>query len=275
MDTILYAGRMTTSAQLPAAGPSQGRTPTVKSAARSLDILEDMAANGPGTLQEMARRMELPKSSLHALLRTMEGRGWIETDYTGGVYSLGIHALIVGSAYLDGDMVVGRLGPLLDHLANETGEAVHLARLDGASVVYLAKRESVHPLRMYSAVGRRLPAYVTALGRSMLAEMPPEQADALIPSMLAPITPHTTTNRSRLTSLLEDVRQQGYAVENEESCLGLGCFAVALPSIVQSRYAISIAVPLARLDEATREGIVSRLLEARANLASQPFHRLR
>ena len=83
-------------------------TPSVKSAGRALDILEELAAGGPGSLHTLAGRMKLPKSSLHALLRTMEGRGWIETDLSGSIYRLGIHSLLVGSAYLDGDMVVAR-----------------------------------------------------------------------------------------------------------------------------------------------------------------------
>lgn len=272
--TTMTAARRTASA--PASTPvGHGKTPQVKSAARSLDILEDLAAHGPGTLQELARRLALPKSSLHALLRTMESRGWVGTDATGGVYALGVHALIVGSAYLDGDMVVGRLGPVLDDLAAQTRETVHLARLEGSSVVYLAKRESQHPLRMFSAVGRRLPAHATALGRAMLAELPPEEAAALVPPDLEAITPRTVTDRQRLDDLLAQARVRGYAVENEESCVGLSCFAVALPAMAQSRYAISIAVPVARLDEATREDVVRRLLDARATLSAHPFPRTR
>lgn len=252
--------------------PESG-TPPVKSASRALDILEDLAASGPTALHVLARRLELPKSSLHALLRTMEGRGWVETDATGTIYRLGIHTLPIGAAYVDGDMVTGRTAPLLDELAHATGETVHLARLDGAHVVYTAKRESVHPLRMFSAVGRRMPVHATALGRSILAELPEEQVRALLPPVLEPITAHSVTNHDQLVGLLGDVRRDGYAAEREEACLGLSCFAVALPIGGAARYAISISVPLARLDDQGRKTIVDNLLTTRARLRQPPFPR--
>ncbi|GAA4038713.1 IclR family transcriptional regulator [Nonomuraea soli] len=264
MDEILYSERM---------GENSGGTQPVKSAARALDILEDLAANGPASLHVLATRMGLPKSSLHALLRTMQARGWIETDATDTLYALGIHSLLVGSAYLDGDLIVGRTAPLLDELARATGETVHLARLEGGHVVYTAKRESVHPLRMFSAVGRRLPVYSTALGRAILAEMDDERARALLPAVLDPVTPHTNTDPERLIGLLAEVRRDGYAVEHEESCIGLACIAVALPFTQPGRYAISVSVPLARLDDESRKNVVEQLLAARQSLEHQPFSR--
>ena len=89
-----------------AAGP-------VKSAARALDLLDEIAAHGPGTQLQLSTRLNIPKSSLHALLRTMVDRGWLQTDPTGSVYQLGIHSLVVSSAYLDGDPVLARVRELL------------------------------------------------------------------------------------------------------------------------------------------------------------------
>jgi DNA-binding IclR family transcriptional regulator len=201
----------------------------------------------------------------------MTGRGWLETDGTGTLYSLGIRSLLISSAYLDGDLVVAKTGPLLDELAQATGETVHLGRLEGSDVVYLAKRESVHQLRMFSAVGRRLPAYATALGRAMLAQRTDEQVLAILPPSLTQITIHTTTSPRQVLRIIEAVRRDGYAVEQQESCLGVGCFAVSLPFSTPARDAISIAVPLARLDNDLREYIVDRLVSLRrkASLAQE------
>ncbi|MFB7494465.1 IclR family transcriptional regulator, partial [Streptomyces sp. NPDC056161] len=127
----------------------------VKSAARVLEVLELLGQDGARlSLAEMASAMAVPKSSLHAVLRTMHGRRWVDVDPSGTRYSLGLKALLTGTAYLAGDDVASLAGPVLDTLAEETGEAVHLGRLDGTHIVYLAKRESRHALRMYSAVGR-------------------------------------------------------------------------------------------------------------------------
>lgn len=239
----------------------------VKSAARALDLLDDIAAHGPGTQLQLSTRLGIPKSSLHALLRTMTARGWLETDQTGSVYRLGIHSLMVSSAFLDGDPVLSRAGSVMDEVATATGETVHLGRLAGADVIYTAKRESVHPLRMHSAVGRRLPAYSTSLGRAMLAEQPVDVRDKLIPATIQPLTTQTTTDRAALLEIIEQAERVGYAVESEESCLGVRCFGVALPFSRTSVDALSVAVPISRLDQAREDFIIETLLSVKARLA--------
>ena len=233
----------------------------VKSASRVLEVLETLASEGPLNLRDLAAHLRVPKSSMHALLRTMQRRGWLETDATGTLYGLGLRSLLAGSAYVDGDAVVRQTAPVLDELAERTGETVHLGRLEGRDVVYLAKRESTHPLRLFSSVGRRLPAYATSLGKALLAELPPEQALACLPARMEAKTPKTITDPQRLLSDLEEVRRNGYAVDDEESSLGLRCFGVALRQR-STCDAISISVPVVRLGNGRQEQIVELLLRA-------------
>lgn len=240
----------------------------VKSAARALDLLDEIAANGPGTQLQLSTRLGIPKSSLYAILRTMTGRGWLETDPTGTVYQLSIRSLIVSSAYLDGDRVLSRATPVLEEIAAATEETVHLGRLHGANVVYTAKRESLHPLRMHSAVGRRLPAYSTALGRALLAERPEGTWAHLIPDTIEAITPHTTTDRRALLALVDEAAENGYAVESEESCVGVRCLAVALPFARPATDALSVAIPISRLDADREELIIEKLLSVKARLSA-------
>ena len=177
----------------------------MKSAARALDLLDEIAANGPGTQLQLSTRLGIPKSSLHALLRTMTDRGWLETDQTGSVYQLGIHSLVVSSAYLAGDPVLARAAAVMDEIAGATEETVNLGRLAGNQVIYTAKRESVHPLRMHSPVGRRLPAYSTALGRAILAERPAETRAAPRPRHdRARSPPQTVTDRDAVLEIIDD-----------------------------------------------------------------------
>jgi DNA-binding IclR family transcriptional regulator len=240
----------------------------VKSAARVLEVLEVLATDGPLTLRDLATHLQVPKSSMHALLRTMQWRGWLETDATGTLYGLGVRSLLAGSAYVDSDAVVRQTAPVLDQLAAQTGETVHLGRLEGGDVVYLAKRESTHPLRLFSSVGRRLPAHSVALGKALLAEMAPEQALACLPQELQPSTSRTITDRGRLLEDLEQVRRVGYAVDDEESAADLRCFGVALRQRSATRDAISISVPLVRLGDGRQQEIVELLLRARALLST-------
>lgn len=236
----------------------------VKSAARVLDVLEALAETGPMNLRDLAAHLEVPKSSMHALLRTMQWRGWLETDATGTLYGLGVRSLLAGSAYVDSDVVVRQTAPLLDDLAQQTGETVHLGRLESTDVVYLAKRESSHPLRLFSSVGRRLPAYATALGKALMAEMPEGAARSCLPRELTAFTPNTITDPEQVLADLEAVRRRGYAIDDEENASGLRCFAVALRQRSGTRDAISISVPVARLQDGREEEIVGALLRARA-----------
>jgi DNA-binding IclR family transcriptional regulator len=234
----------------------------VKSAGRTLDLLELLADQPrPWTLVDLARELGIPKSSLHGLLRTLTARGWVRTDDTGTRFRLGMRALRVGAAYLDGDDTVGLLNSVLDELSRRFGEAVHLGRLDGGQVVYLAKRESVHRLRLYSAIGRRLPAHATALGKALLAEHRHEDADRLLSWPLARLTPHTLTDRQAFHANLAEVRANGYAVDREENAEGINCIAMAVPLAVPAVDAVSISVPLTRLSPELETSIVAALRE--------------
>nr|WP_062339440.1 IclR family transcriptional regulator [Herbidospora sakaeratensis] len=243
-------------------------TSQVKSAARVLDILDDIATHGEGTQLQLGTRLGIPKSSLHALLRTMCARGWLDTDQTGSIYRLGVHTLTVSSAYIDSDPVLTRAGAVMDEIAAATEETVHLGRLDGSEIIYTAKRESKHPLRMYSAVGRRLPAYSTALGRAMLAEMPEDVRDSLVPHQIKAITTQTVTDRDALLAIIDKAARLGYAEESEESCLGVRCFGVALPFSRRSVDALSIAVPISRLKQGQEDLIIETLLSVKARLSA-------
>ncbi|MGW5188072.1 IclR family transcriptional regulator [Kribbella sp. NPDC004138] len=220
----------------------------VKSAERTLDVLELLAGTEERlTLSDIARRLGMPKSSLHKLLGTMERRGWVETDeISHSRYRIGLRALLAGTRYVDVDKIVEMVQPILTALTDQLQEASHLGRLDGADVVYLAKRESPHPLRMYSAVGRRLPAHATAMGKAMLAQRSWEEVDQLLPAPLRSLTPATITDRRKLRSELETIRANGFAVDDEESADLMRAVAIVLPTPGASN-AISVSAPSARL----------------------------
>ncbi|WP_084104887.1 IclR family transcriptional regulator [Demequina sp. NBRC 110056] len=250
------------------AGAVQDFTP-VKSADRALDVLEYLSAHSSAGLVELTRSLGIPKSSLHSILRTLEHRGWIEADASRSEFHLGMNALLTGASYVDQDFIVTRTAEALDSLAAKTGETVHLGRLEGDDVVYLAKRESRHPLRMFSAIGRRLPAHATALGKAMLAEMDDDRVLETLRAPLDELTEHTITSPAAVVASLAEVRARGYAVDDQEAALGLRCFAVTLPFSSPSRDAISFSVPYARLDAAREEEMIALLLATRDELAQR------
>jgi DNA-binding IclR family transcriptional regulator len=250
--------------QAAGSGPRPGQG-SVKSARRAVELLE-VLADAPRRLShtELQHALGMPKSSLHALLRTLVDAGWVETSERGLDYGIGLRALRAGASYLDRDPVVRAAGPVLARLVRELDETVHVARLDGPEVVYLASRESLHHLRVTSRIGRRLPAHATGLGKALLAARSDAEADALLPADLAAVTPSTVTSRAGLFAELGQIRVRGWAFEREQNTIGLACFAVALGA--HAGYAMSCSLPVARLEAAHQEQIVKALVQAAVEL---------
>jgi len=134
----------------------------VKSAVRTVELLEFLAArhDEPARLREISHALEMPRSSAHALLRTLVAQGWVRSDATGTLYTIGVRALLVGTSYLDSDPYLPLITPFLDDLRDDLDETFHLGRLDGTDIVYLATRSpsSTRAPRIAWADGcRRMP----------------------------------------------------------------------------------------------------------------------
>jgi DNA-binding IclR family transcriptional regulator len=233
----------------------------VKSAVRTVELLEYLAArpDNPARLREISDALDMPRSSAHALLRTLVAQGWVRCDPSGTLYGIGIRALLVGTSYLDSDPYLRLITPFLDDLRHDLDETFHLGRLDGTDIVYLATRESKQYARASNRVGRRLPAYTTALGKALLAERFGSDRDAHVPAALKPLTANTIVDRAVLDNGLDEVRVRGYAADNQENTMGLRCFAVALRYCRPSLDAISCSVPVGRLTPQREREIVDAL----------------
>lgn len=233
----------------------------VKSAVRTVELLEYLAArhDRPARIREISSALDMPRSSAHALLRTLMAQGWVRTDDTGTLYGIGIRALLVGTSYLDGDPYLPMITPFLDDLRREFDETFHVGRLDGTDVVYLATRESRQYQRATNRVGRRLPAHATALGKALLADRFGPERDRHVLEPLEALTPSTIVARGELDEALETARVRGYATDDEENTPGIRCFAVALHYARPARDAISASVPLGRLDAQRERELVEGL----------------
>ncbi len=203
---------------------------TVKSAERTLDVLSLLAAHlRPVPTMTIARVCEIPKSSAHHLLNVMKDRGWViyyEADHAWG---LGSAAFEAGSAYLR-SAPLQRLGrPLLEQLSAATEMTSHLAVLHGQDVMYLEKEESpTGHVRLVSDVGVRLPAHLTAVGRSMLAHLSSPQLRAVYAK--PPLVRRTTRGPVTVGTLVRElaaVRTRGYAYEVGLTTSGIACLAAA------------------------------------------------
>ncbi|MFC5816827.1 IclR family transcriptional regulator [Nonomuraea harbinensis] len=240
----------------------------VKSAERTVRILEALAA-APGTLtlSEVQQLTGFPRSSLHALMRTLVELNWVETDAARSAFGIGPHALLTGTAYLDKDPALPFAQATLEDLREETGQTAHFARRDEAHVLYLATRESRDAHHIIPRVGRRLPAHVTALGQVLLAQLTDDEVKALLPDPLPGITDHTITDLGKLTGELDRVRTRGWAYEREQGTSGVACVAVTVDYRIPATDAISCSMP-ADLPPAQIERVIEAVITHTHKLAA-------
>jgi DNA-binding IclR family transcriptional regulator len=240
----------------------------VKSAERTVRILEVLAESHDNlTLSQLQQRTGFPRSSLHALMRTLVELNWVETDSGRSAFGIGPHALLTGTAYLDKDPALPFAQKTLEDLRDEIGQTAHLARRDGAHVLYLATRESRAAAHVIPRVGRRLPAHVTALGQALLAQLTDDEVMALLPDPLTPLTEHSITDPAKLTGELDQVRARGWACEREQGTPGVACVAVAVDYRIPATDAISCSMP-AGLAPAAVEEITEAVIRHTRKLAA-------
>lgn len=250
---------MTEPAPVPASGVRE-----VKSAARTIEILEVLAARGnaPVTIRELCSALEAPRSSVYALLRTLTDAGWVRTDPSRTSYSIGIRALLAGTTYLDADPLLKVIRPQLGLLSRQVGGTVNFGRLDGAHIVYLATWEAPGRERSAARVGRRLPAHATGLGQAALATLAPASLRSHLPAELPALTEKTITSHTVLSRELAAVRRRGYAVEREQNTSGIACVAVAVDCGPDGVDALSVSLPLAKLSSGQERQVAAALREA-------------
>ncbi|WP_198671625.1 IclR family transcriptional regulator [Desertihabitans aurantiacus] len=243
--------------------------PAVKSAERTLEILQTVA-RWPGqlTAPELARHLGYPRSSLHALVRTLESGGWLHQEPGTGRLRVGAQALVSGSAYLDGETVLPYAQDAVEEVRSRTGHTSHYARLVGGDVLYLTTRYASTRDTDTFRVGRSLPATATALGQVLLAERTDDEVRALVPATLPQLTEHTLTDPVALAAAVEQARTRGWAVEREQSRAGRVCVAVAVHHRIPATDAISCAMDAEQATQTEVRRTAEELVAARDRLTA-------
>ncbi len=241
------------------AAPPGGATAAggVQSIERAFDLLEMLAdADGALGLSELASASGLPLPTVHRLMRTLVNRGYVRQEASRR-YTLGPRLIRLGET--SSRMLGTWLRPFLAQLVQLTGETANLAMLDGDEVVYMAQVPSPHQMRMFTEPGRRVRPHSTAVGKALLAQLPPAEARAVLERSGMPAATATTiTDPDVLLAHLEVIRKQGYAVNEGEQEVGVRCFAVAVPD-VPAALAISTSGPQARMTDDAAARIVPAL----------------
>jgi len=241
---------------------------------RAVAILEMLWQHGRElNVQEISAGIGVNHNTVRRILKALAYHGLVEED--GGSYRLGIKLFELGSSVVARLDVRVRARPYLERLVLETGETAHLCILDRGEVLYLDKHEPMRTMRIPSEVGRRNPAHCTAVGKALLAYMPEPELEELVKRQgLRAYTSRTITTLFELKRELARVREQGYAVDNEEFEEGLKCVGAPVRDysgrVVAS---ISIAGPAFRMTEERIPVLAQSVMEVARELSQELGYR--
>ncbi len=242
----------------------------VGSVVRALCILDRLGTAGRDLgVTELARQLDLNKSTTFRLLATLVSLGYVTQDRETGKYRLGLHLVELGALALDRIDLRTEARPFLADLADRTGETVHLAILDRNQVVYIEKFESKQTLTMKSRVGAHAPAHCTGVGKALLAFLEHDELKRVVSEeSLYRFTANTIADPQALLEHLERVRQLGYAIDDEEHELGIRCVAAPVRNHSgKVAAAISVSGPGLRLTRERIEEMIPLVVETSAKIS--------
>lgn len=244
--------------------------PAVTRAAAILGVLAEPGV-GPLGPSELARRLDLPKSSIANLCAALEDVGFVSR--IDGRFELGHRLLELGGAYQREADELTRFRVTCRRLPTASAETVQIAMLDGMEIVYLARHDGSQPIRLASEIGGRMPAVCTGLGKAMLASLDPRIVEDRVRQLpfFPALTASSLRNASELLANLEGVRARGYAVDDEENTIGVVCYAVPLRAhdTQQRPRAVSVTLLKARASDELRDALVGDLRDLARTLESR------
>ena len=247
-------------------------TTTVKTATPALDkimlIIDFIAHNGPQTFSTIYQNLALPKSSTSTLLNSMLAHKLLRQDHD--KFDLGLRLYEIGSyAFAHFDIKEFAL-PVLKKLRDDTDLTCHLGILEGTNPVYLLKIESSYPVIINSWIGKRLSFNSSALGKIFLSFSTEQKARDLIALQqpLPKFTPNTITDDKILFEQIKEIKDRGYAIDDEEDAKGIFCLAAPILNRKgELLAAISMSGVLAQYDKMPMEKFVEYLKEAAAAIS--------
>lgn len=252
------------------------KTPSVPALQRGLAILERIARSRRGlTFAQLARYFgDVPKSSVHTLVLTLEREGYLAREEATGRYVTGSKLVHIAGVTLDSVVLRERATPLLHALVADTRMTAHLAVLERDEVTIVAKVDRPGTHRIATWVGKRMDAHCTSLGKSLIAHIPEEDVDRLIAHRgLLRHNEYTIVSPARLKQELARVRALGYALDDQEEELGGRCVGAPVWNR-EGRVvaAVSISGHTDRITAETLEGFVARVREAADAISRELGH---
>lgn len=221
----------------------------VQSLTRALGLLNILAGEDRGLgLSEIAFRADLPVSTVHRLLTTLQVAGYVRFSADGGQWQVGVQAFVVGVSFLRSRDLTAIARPIMRRMMEKSGETANLGIADQGEIVYMDQVECQQMMRAMAKPGSRVGMYCSALGKALLAYLPMAEVRRLMDWRGLPrLTPNTITIPERLLEQLAAIRDHGFAVDDEEHSVGLRCVAAPIfDEAGQPVAAVSLAAPTPR-----------------------------
>lgn len=249
----------------------------VPAVSRALDILELFLRQETATATEIVSALSLPRTTVHELVGTLVDHSFLAVSEGRPTrYRLGARVFQLGGQFAMHLDLAREAQAVAAQIAAACDETVHVAVLDGAEVVYLAKVDSTRAVRMVSAVGQRLPAHCTAVGKVLLSGL---AADTLadrypVGRPLPAMTTRSITSLPRLQSELAAIRRRSLGYDSCESNESVHCIAAPVRDHSDEIIAaVSISVPSPRWNDASRRTWSELITQGAATLSARLGHR--
>ncbi len=224
----------------------------VQSIDRALSILEVLSDYSKGLgVTEISEQVNLHKSTVYRLLTTLIYKGYVVQDTETNKYGITLKLFELGSKKVESMDLLSVSKEYTKKLMESVNEVVHLVVREGNEIVYIDKVEANNTIMMASTIGKRSPMYCTSVGKAILAHLPEKKVKEIWDnSKIVKYTDYTITDFEELKTELEDIRQKGYAVDNEENEIGVRCIGVPIFNRHgKVEAAISISGPAIRVTE--------------------------
>jgi IclR family acetate operon transcriptional repressor len=222
----------------------------VRAVQRTISLLEALSASGTGaSLGSLSLAAGLSQATTLRYLSTLVGTGVVERDAVNGSYRLGLGFLLLWERAV-GDLNPRQVaGPYMEALRDAHGETVVLGAYSRDRLVLIDAREGLHPIKMGARIGHEVPLHSNGVGKAILAYLDAGKRRALLQGdSLALVTENTIVDPATLERELTLVRERGYAIDDEESTLGLRCVAVPIfDRQGDPTFAIAVSAPTSNL----------------------------
>jgi DNA-binding IclR family transcriptional regulator len=243
----------------------------VRAVDRAARVLVALASGTPRLgVSEISDLVDIPKPTVHTMLRTLERHGLVVQESDGGKYALGPAVLQLGNAYLDGSELRARSASRADRLARQTGEAVWVGVLSGPNVVVVHHAFRPDDLVQILEVGAAVPWHACALGHAIVAHLDDDRRNGLLDAPLARLTGRTLTDPAELRAALVQAHDRGYAVEDQEATLGdAGLAAPVFDWTGRAVGALGVVGPAERLLASDRQSPLAEAVRSTAKALSR------